>query len=104
MDDDKLMSITDSISKKIGEETAATIADDLGKLITENTATQDLIKSQYEKIKQLEDRNEKLVAANGSLLQQIPMGKEVIDKKEESENPKPISWNDVFDKSGNFIH
>lgn len=103
MEDEKLLGITNSIEEKLGKENSATIADDLGILMTENSKTQELLKQREEEIKSLKERNDKLVAANGNLLQQIPMGK--TDKKEESEEPKkPISLKDAFDSKGNFIH
>lgn len=103
MEDEKLLSITNSIEEKLGKENSATIADDLGILMTENSKTQELLKQHEEEIKTLKERNDKLVAANGNLLQQIPMGK--TDKKEESEEPKKsISLKDAFDSKGNFIH
>lgn len=103
MEDEKLLGITNSIEEKLGKENSATIADDLGILMTENSKTQELLKQREEEIKTLKERNDKLVAANGNLLQQIPMGK--IDKKEESEEPKKsISLKDAFDAKGNFIH
>lgn len=103
MEDEKLLSITNSIEEKLGKENSATIADDLGILMTENSKTQELLKQHEEEIKTLKERNDKLVAANGNLLQQIPMGK--TDKKEESEeSKKSISLKDAFDSKGNFIH
>lgn len=105
MDDEKLLNITNSIEEKLGKENAATIADDLGILMTENAKTQEMLKSQEQQISDLKSKNEKLVTANGNLLQHIPMGK-VEEKKEEKESPKPesISLKDAFDSKGNFIH
>ena len=105
MDDDKLLKITSSIEEKIGKDAAATIADDLGILMTENASTQKIISNQQAEIKELKNRNDKLVTANGNLLQQIPMGKEEPKTPTEPENPQPkLSLKDAFDSKGNFIH
>lgn len=105
MDDEKLLKITNSIEEKLGKEASATIADDIGILMTENATTQKMIKDKDAEIKQLTERNEKLVTANGNLLQQIPMGKEEEkEEKEEEISSKPISLKDAFDAKGNFIH
>lgn len=106
MEDDKLLKITSSIEEKLGKDNAALIADDLGILMTENATTQERIASQKKEIDELKNRNEKLVTANGNLLQQIPMGREKepeLEKESESK-PKPISLKDAFDSKGNFIH
>ena len=100
MKEEDLKTSLDSIKTKLGEETSALIADDLGILITKNTEAQKQIKEQSEKITQLGDKVDKLVLANASLLQQIPMGNEPSPKeKEESEE---FSYKSVFDEKGNF--
>lgn len=104
MEDEKLVAITSSIEEKLGKEAAATIADDLGLLITENSNTQKLIESQADQIKNLESKNEKLITANGNLLQQIPMGKIEERKAEEEKTSSKINLKDAFDSKGNFIH
>ena len=57
------------------------------------------------KIKSLQDRNEKLVAANGALLQKVPMER-AVDKEDskKEEAPKKINLKDAFDSKGKFIH
>lgn len=105
MEDEKLLKITNSIEEKLGKDASATIADDLGILMTENATTQKMLQDKDREIKELKDRNDKLVTANGNLLQQIPMGR--IEEKEEVEETKPskhISLKDAFDAKGNFIH
>jgi hypothetical protein len=102
MQDNDLQSIIDSISEKVGKENSALIADDIGKLITINSSVVDDIKKKDTEISRLTATNEKLVIANGNLLQSIPMGKE--EKKEEvKEERKSTSFKDCFDKKGNFI-
>lgn len=106
MDDEKLLNITNSIEEKLGKDASATIADDFGILMTENAKTQEMLKSQAKEIEDLKARNEKLVSANGNLLQQIPMGKEPEPsvKEEPEQKVSHLSWKDAFDSKGNFIH
>ena len=56
------------------------------------------------KISMLEEKNEKLVLANGSLLQKIPVGQIKRSDEVKEETPKEIKWDDIFDKKGGFIH
>ncbi|MBQ1551429.1 MAG: hypothetical protein IIZ67_04925 [Bacilli bacterium] len=104
MNEDFLKGITDSIATKLGEENAGIIADDIGKLITANTQTIETINSLNSQVSTLKETNEKLVAANGSLLQQIPA---VADNakhqtEEVTEEKKPFNFKEAFDKSGYF--
>lgn len=104
MKEEILKDITSSISEKLGEENASIIADDIGKLITANTQTIETIEGLNKKINTLEETNQKLVAANGSLLQQIPA---VADYEKhqtvpEVEEKKTFNFMSVFDKNGNF--
>ena len=104
MKEELLKDITSSISEKLGEENASIIADDIGKLITANTQTIETINSLESKISTLEETNQKLVAANGSLLQQIPAVAD-YDKHQKEEAPaekKAFNFKSVFDKNGNF--
>ena len=105
MKDEDLLAITESIESKIGKEASGMIADDIGKLLTANTEVNNFITKQSEEIKSLKDRNEKLVVANGNLLQQIPMASEYDthqSKKEEKEEQKSFDFRSVFDSKGNF--
>lgn len=105
MKEEDLKKITDSISSKIGEENAALIADDFGLLFTGNKTSLENIDSLNKEIVSLKDTNQKLVAANGSLLQQIPMGKTIEPKKEITEREeKSFNFRDAFDEKGNFIN
>ena len=104
MKSEMLKEITDSITNKIGEETSSIIADDIGKLITANTQTIETIDSLEKKIKNLEETNQKLVSANGALLQQIPAVAD-YDKHQTEEVPvekKAFNFHSVFDKNGKF--
>ena len=105
MDDEKILELTGKIEETLGKENSAMISDTLGEIITGNTENMKAIAARDEEIKKLQDRNEKLVSANGALLQKVPMGFEKKTSKEETEEVKPkISLKDAFDKNGNFIH
>ena len=105
MDDDKILELTSRIEETLGKEDYAMISDTIGEILTGNSENMKAIASRDENIKKLQDRNEKLVAANGALLQKIPMEKAEVNvdsKKEEA--PKKINLKDAFDSKGNFIH
>lgn len=104
MDDDKILEITGNIEKALGNEAYATISDSIGELLTGNSENMKALAERDAEINKLKDRNEKLVSANGALLQKIPVGRqEEKPKAEEAKESKSISWNDIFDKKGNFI-
>lgn len=104
MDDNKIIELTGKIEETLGKENSAMISDTLGEILTGNSENMKAIAERDAQIKSLQDRNEKLVAANGALLQKIPM--ERVETKDESvkEAPKPINLKDAFDSKGNFIH
>ena len=105
MDDDKILELTGKIEETLGKEDYAMISDTIGEILTGNAQNMKAISDRDENIKKLQDRNEKLVAANGSLLQKIPMERAVDkDDSKEKEAPKKINLRDAFDKNGNFIH
>lgn len=108
MDDNKILELTSKIENTLGAENFAMISDTVGELLTGNTLNMQSIADRDAEIKELKSRNEKLVSANGALLQKVPMGKEKTANStaESSEKPveKHISWNEIFDKKGNFIH
>ena len=102
MKEEFLKGITDSIATKLGEEQASIIADDIGKLITANTQTIETINSLNARVSNLEETNQKLVAANGSLLQQIPAVADTKPVEETVEEKETFNLKDAFDKSGYF--
>ena len=105
MQEEFLKSITESITTKLGEENAGIIADDIGKLITANTETINTINNLNDKVNSLTEKNEKLILANGSLLQQVGTSVSDYDKhqsKEETQEKKTFNFKSVFDKNGNF--
>lgn len=104
MKEEILKDITSSISEKLGEENSSIIADDIGKLITANTQTIETIESLNKRINTLEETNQKLIQANGSLLQQIPAVAD-YDKHQSAtveEEKKTFNFKTMFDKHGNF--
>lgn len=105
MNEDDLMKIADSIQEKVGKENSAAIADDLGMLITKNSEALKAIATRDDEIKELKAQKEKLVIANGNLLQQIPMADEDVSgsRPTEPEPEKPFSMKACFDSRGNFI-
>lgn len=105
MDDDKILELTGKIESTLGKENSAIISDTIGEILTGNTANMKALAERDEEIKKLKEKNEKLVAANGALLQRVPMGFENSSpKKEEKEEPKSINLKDAFDSRGNFKH
>lgn len=98
--------ITKSIQDKLGKENTSLIADDLGKLITDNATMNKDIQQRDERISKLEKDKEALITTNGNLLQQVAMGDEgnLINKNEPNDNepPKPFDYRSVFDEKGNF--
>ena len=107
MTDEELLKITNSIEEKLGAEASATIADDIGLLMTGNSKTQKALQDKDSEIADLKAKNEKLVLANGNLLKQVPMESETSLKsrpKDENSEDVKINLSDAFDKSGRFIH
>lgn len=103
MSDDDILNLTAKIEETLGKDNFATISDTIGELLTGNTENMKAIAARDAEIDKLKDRNDKLVAANGSLLQRIPMGYEAVERKKEEEAPQPkISLKDAFDARGNF--
>lgn len=104
MDDTRILELTGKIEETLGKENSAMISDTLGEILTGNTENMKALAERDAKIKSLQDRNEKLVAANGALLQKIPMERAVDRSEEKKEAPKKINLKDAFDKNGRFLH
>lgn len=104
MTDEELTRITDSVQEKLGEESSAVIADDLGELITINANTQKALADKDKEIARLTAVNEKLVISNGNLLKRVPAEHKsvTVERQSQSVEEKPISFDDIFDKNGNF--
>ena len=104
MTDDQILELTSKIESTLGAESFAMISDTVGEILTGNTMNMQAIADRDKEINTLKDRNDKLVSANGALLMKLPVGKKEEPKEKIEEAPKKISWNDIFDKKGNFIH
>lgn len=111
MTQEEMKKLTESITKKLGKENSGIILDDLGMLLTDNAKMNETINLQNKSIESEKAKNEKLLATNSSLLQQVGVSSESIfkskEKKEEDEKPKitiqNFSIKDCFDSKGNFI-
>lgn len=101
----KMQDIIDSMNAKLGKETSAMIADDISQMLSFESESTKTIQNKDKEISRLKDNNEKLITANGNLLQQISSESEEIlsPKQQEAETPKePFNFESVFDKNGNF--
>ena len=103
MNSEELNVFLDSMKEKLGEENAALISDDLGNLITKNTEVYNTLNNKEKEISRLNDLNQKLVSANGSLLQQVGAGFEKSSHESDEETPKKsFNFRDAFDEKGRF--
>lgn len=103
MSDDKILELTSKIEETLGKDNVAMISDTLGEILTGNSENIKAIADRDAQIKSLQDKNDKLVAANGALLMKLPAAKVDVEEKPK-EAPKKINLKDAFDKNGNFIH
>ena len=103
MDDDKILELTGKIEETLGKDDYAMISDTIGEILTGNAANMKAIAERDENIKKLKDRNEKLVTANGALLQKVSVEEIKPKTEEKQETPKKINLKDAFDKNGNFV-
>lgn len=104
MDSKELELITNSIQEKLGKENSALIADDLGVLITKNTQAYNSSVNKDVEINKLKEDKEKLVIANGNLLQKVSMDT-TYSRREDPEEEKPkasFNFRDAFDENGRF--
>lgn len=102
MNGEELNTFLDSIKEKLGEETSALISDDLGNLITKNTEVVNTLENKDKEIERLNGLNQKLVSANGSLLQQVSAGFEKNTHEDEEVPKKSFDFRDAFDEKGHF--
>ena len=94
------------LKEKLGKENSSIIADDLGNLISDNINMNKEIEKRDNTIREKEELNQKLVFANSSLLRQVGVPEETPKKPQSGSNDseeEKISWNDCFDKKGNFL-
>lgn len=104
MDDNMILELTGKIEETLGKEDYAMISDTIGEILTGNSQNMKAIAERDESIRKLQDRNEKLVSANGALLQKIPMERSTPTESSEEKPAPKINLKDAFDKNGNFIH
>lgn len=104
MDDTKILELTGKIEETLGKDNSAMISDTLGEILTGNSENMKAIAERDATIKSLQEKNDKLVAANGALLLKVPMAKAEPNEAPKEEAPKKINLKDAFDKNGNFIH
>lgn len=64
MKNEEMTKLSKEIQEKLGKEHAGTIADDLGKIISDNTNTNKILKEKEEEIEKLKSTNELLAVAN----------------------------------------
>lgn len=106
MTDEEITQFSDSLQSKLGNENMATIADDIGTLITRNAEAQKQQRASQAEIDRLKSLNEKLVITNGNLLKQVPSEhreeKKQSPKGDDSESVEHINLADAFDAYGNF--
>lgn len=105
MKQDEMKQLTDSIQEKLGKDAVGIIADDLGRIISDNAQMNTEIETRDNKILELQSDKELLTTTNGKLLQQISMGEEYSPhqtKEKEIENKKPYSFKLAFDEKGKF--
>ena len=103
MNDDRIIELTSKIEETLGKENSAMISDTLGEILTGNTENMKAIADRDAQIKILQEKNDKLVAANGALLMKIPVAKSEPEESSSKEAPKKINLKDAFDKKGNFL-
>ena len=106
MKNEDFKKIIDGLQEKLGKENSSIIADDLGNLISDNINMNKEIEKRDNTIREKEELNQKLVFANSSLLRQVGVPEETPKKPQSESNDseeEKISWNDCFDKKGNFL-
>lgn len=93
-----------SIQEKIGQEASSLILDEIGALLTDNKQMNTQLNEKDNQITKLQQDKETLQRVNGNLLQQVAMGEDTVNTKQEKEEKeiKPFDFRTVFDEYGNF--
>ena len=97
----KVDDIIKSMESKLDETNKGLIADDFANLIQYSYDSDETIKNKDSEISKLKNDKEKLLIANGNLLQKVSMAKEDVlepKKEEPKENPKDFNFAALFDK------
>lgn len=106
MDQEFLKQFQADIEDKLGQDQFAVIADNMGEILTKNQEAIEAKRIAEEKITELQKMNEKLIASNGSLLKQIPMG--TVDPTpqnvtmSEAADPEKFNIKDYLNPDGSF--
>lgn len=108
MENKKFEKLTSTMQNKLDKNNKNLIDDDIATLITENANQNKEIEKRDNEIKELRERNEKLIMSNGNLLQQVKMGYNEdedykIKEKREKSNEEEYDMSKAFDEKGNFI-
>lgn len=108
MKNEEMKKFVEKMQDKLGKESAGIIADDLGTLLADNISMNKSIEEKDNTIREKEELNQKLVISNSSLLQQVGVPADtktqnLSSKNNEEDNEEKISWEDCFDKKGNFL-
>lgn len=99
MQEDFINSLTSSLEEKLGSDNYALISDDIADLITRNNIVLENTQKNNDEINKLKEEKDRLISANGKLLQSIPVG---FEKKEEKKEEKEFRFRDAFDEKGRF--
>lgn len=106
MDEAFLKNFQQQVTDKIGDEQAAVISDNFAEMFTKNSEAIAAKEAADKQIAELKALNEKLVASNGSLLKQIPMGKPDEQNQkaelEDEETSDEIDLEDLMNDDGSF--
>lgn len=100
----KVDDIIKSMESKLDETNKGLIADDFANLIQYSYDSDNTLKNRNDEIEKLKSEKEKLLIANGNLLQKVSMEKEEIlnpRKEEPKPDPKEFNFASLFDK-GNW--
>ena len=100
----KVDDIIKSMESKLDETNKGLIADDFANLIQYSYDSDETLKNKNDEINKLKSDKEKLLIANGNLLQKVSMEKEEVlnpKKEEHKEDPKEFNFASLFDK-GNW--
>ena len=99
----KVDEIIKSMESKLDETNKGLISDDLASLIQLSYDSDNTLKDKDDEIEKLKGEKEKLLIANGNLLQKVSMEKEEVLNPKEKEETKIEDFNfaSLFDK-GNW--
>ena len=102
MTNQEFENFTKSMQEKLGKENTALIADDIAKLIMDNSLMNKEITTKQEEITKLQSDKETLMNSNVSLLQQVAVGTKPEGKQKEETENKDFDFSSVFDEKGHF--